>query len=32
MSEGDLIERAYDQRGPKIAYRENEEEKPNASA
>jgi uncharacterized protein (DUF488 family) len=26
MSESDLIERAYDQRGPKIAYRENEEE------
>jgi uncharacterized protein (DUF488 family) len=26
MSEADLIERAYDQRGPKIAYRENEEE------
>ena len=32
MNEADLIERAYDQRGPKIAYRENEEEKPNASA
>jgi uncharacterized protein (DUF488 family) len=30
MSEGDLIERAYDQRGPKIAYRENEEEGDNA--
>jgi uncharacterized protein (DUF488 family) len=26
MSEADLIERAYDQRGMKIAYRENEEE------
>src|ERR1041385_6004667 len=32
MNEADLIERAYDQRGPKIAYRENEQEKPNASA
>ena len=32
MNEADLIERAYDQRGPKIAYRENEEEKPDASA
>jgi uncharacterized protein (DUF488 family) len=32
MSEADLIERAYDQRGPKIAYRENEPEKdPNAA-
>jgi uncharacterized protein (DUF488 family) len=31
LSESDLIERAYDQRGPKIAYRENEPEKdPNA--
>jgi len=30
MSEADLIERAYDQRGPKIAFRENEEEKRNA--
>jgi uncharacterized protein (DUF488 family) len=26
MNEADLIERAYDQRGPKIAYRENETE------
>jgi uncharacterized protein (DUF488 family) len=26
MNESDLVERAYDQRGPKIAYRENEEE------
>lgn len=26
MSEADLVERAYDQRGMKIAYRENEEE------
>jgi len=26
LSEADLIERAYDQRGPKIAYRENEQE------
>ena len=33
LSESDLIERAYDQRGPKIAYRENEPEKdPNAGA
>lgn len=31
LSEADLIERAYEQRGPKIAYRENEPEKdPNA--
>jgi len=32
LSEADLIERAYDQRGPKIAYRENEsnEEERNA--
>lgn len=30
MSEGDLIERAYDQRGSKIAYRENSEEDANA--
>jgi hypothetical protein len=28
MSEGELIERAYDQRGSKIAYRENSEEAP----
>jgi uncharacterized protein (DUF488 family) len=27
LSEADLVERAYDQRGPKIAYRENEPEK-----
>ena len=26
MSEADLIERAYDQRGMKIAYREEEED------
>jgi uncharacterized protein (DUF488 family) len=33
LSEADLIERAYEQRGPKIAYRENEPEKdPNARA
>lgn len=33
LSESDLIERAYDQRGPKIAYHENEPEKdPNAGA
>jgi uncharacterized protein (DUF488 family) len=33
LSESDLTERAYDQRGPKIAYRENEPEKdPNAGA
>jgi uncharacterized protein (DUF488 family) len=32
MSEADLIERAYDQRGMKIAYRENEEEERDARA
>jgi uncharacterized protein (DUF488 family) len=33
LSEADLIERAYEERGPKIAYRENEPEKdPNAGA